>query len=338
MAHRSDEELLRSAWRSLAGVQGADGWQVIPARGGSRTYAGVRLPGGSEGLLVGFNVDLPAPRDLPDGRGFSVERLGQSVAPGYGHWLVLTRRPTASLDMFGLMAADLLGTTEAARASSPSDESKLCAQFIARVRSWQRFMEKPSDGRLTADEEVGLFGELLFLERCLDAGIELEAMLDLWLGPQNGLRDFMGGDFAVEVKSTVAVNGFPSRIASLEQLDNADVADLRLVAQRLALQEAGSTLPAKVAAMRQRVDAALAETFERRLRFAGYADAHEGFYTRRFALADVRAFEIDAAFPRLSRSTTHLAVRDAEYVLDLDLVGIPAVAVETVVSLIAGRI
>lgn len=325
MAHLNDDEHLRSAWRSLSAGRAPDGWRVIQIGASGRSFAGVRFPSADEGLLVGFDVDLPGARDLPDGKGFAVEKLADPATPAFRGWIGVSRRPAASLDMFALMAADLLSTAESERAGGGAgDELRLCQQFIARIRSWQRFMERPSDGRLTPDEEVGLFGELTFAGLLLDAGMTSGDVVEIWLGPQNGLRDFAGEGFAVEVKSTIAVNGFPAKIASLEQLDDADGEDISLVAMRLALHTDGCSLPSLIEELRSRVDVASAPGFERRLVLAGYSDAHAASYGRKFAVADARAFAVADAFPRLTRSSLPLAVRDAEYVIDLDLVPVAA--------------
>jgi hypothetical protein len=324
MAPRNDDEHLRAAWQSLSASTAPDGWRVIRIGASRRAFAGVRFPSAIEGLLIGFNVDLPAAKDLPDGRGFAVEKLAEPATAEFRSWIGLSRRGSAGLDMFALMAADLLETAESHVGNSGDDELRLCQQFIARVRSWQRFMERPADGRLTDDEEVGLFGELSFVVLLLDAGFTPSDVVDIWLGPQNGLRDFMGEGFAVEVKSTVAVNGFPAKIASLEQLDNAQGEDISLVAFRLALQSDGVTLSELVDQLRTLIAGPAQSGFERKLVLAGYSNAHATSYSRKFATADLRSFAVTSGFPRLSRSSIPLAIRDAEYIIDLDLVPVAA--------------
>lgn len=70
---------------------------------------------------------------------------------------------------------------------------------------------------------------------------------------------------------------------------------------------------------------------------AGYSDAHAASYGRKFAVADSRTFAVTDAFPRLARSSIPLAVRDAEYVVDLDLVPVPARSTTDLIGTLFGR-
>ena len=59
--------------------------------------------------------------------------------------------------------------------------------------------------------------------------------LDAWQGPLNGLQDFFIGTGAIEVKATIAPQGFPAKISSLDQLDETQRQPLFLAGVRLAL-------------------------------------------------------------------------------------------------------
>lgn len=337
MALLNREAELRSAWRSLGSLTQSDGWRVIPVGGASRTLAGVRFPTGEEALLVGFSVGPIRNADLPNGRGFGVEKLREPATANFTEWIAVLRRPAASLDLFALMSADLLASVNGSATGNAGDtELRLFHQFLARIRSWQRFMARPKDQRLTDDEEVGLFGELTMISMLLEAGNSPSAVVDLWKGPMNALRDFPGDQVDVEVKSTIAVNGFPARIGSLEQLDDADGKIIKLAAFRFVLHELGLSLPALIASISDRLDAAALPHFQRRLDLARYSDLAAQYYVRKFALADERVFDVAGDFPRLARSATTLPVRDAEYELDLDLVQQQAGSVKDLIQSISG--
>lgn len=326
MALLNEHEELLSAWKSLSRTaETTDGWRTIPI-GIGRCRAGVRFPAGEEALLTGFRISAPAAADLPQGRGFSVSRVGDAPSAGFDVWFGVSRKPTASLEMFTLMAADLLASVSAAK----GEEQRTYYQFLSRIRSWQQFMERQRDRRLSEEEELGLFGELSMVDRLLSCGVPPSVVMECWKGPANGLRDFMGETHDVEVKATISPNGFPARISSLEQLDDVAGRSVFLAALRFSLQDAAPSLPTMVEVIRQKAGDQGRIGLERNLLLAGYDDAHASEYVRGFEPMDERVFRMEEAFPRLIRSTAPLAVRAAKYELDLDLVDIATVDLDEV--------
>lgn len=334
MALLNEHEELLSAWRSLSrAAETTDGWRTIPI-GVGRYRAGIRFPAGEEALLAGFSISAPTSTDLPQGRGFSVSRVGDASSGGFDIWFGVSRKPTASLEMFALMAVDLLASVSAAK----SQEQRAYYQFLSRIKSWQQFMERPRDKRLSEEEELGLFGELFMVNRFLDCGVPPSVVMECWKGPVNGLRDFMGETHDVEVKATISPNGFPAQISSLEQLDDVAGRSVLLVALRFSLQDAAPSLPSMVDTIRQKAGDEGRIGLERNLLLAGYNDAHASEYVRGFELMNERIFRMEEAFPRLTRSTAPLAVRAAKYELDLDLVDIATVDLEEVLVAFGGGV
>ena len=89
MARPNDEFAV--AWESLSGTGDEPGWRTIPVTpaGRCRLSAGRRFPGNQEALLASFlTATIPAGEKLPDGQGFSVERVDPH---GDGKtWIALT--------------------------------------------------------------------------------------------------------------------------------------------------------------------------------------------------------------------------------------------------------
>jgi hypothetical protein len=253
-----------------------------------------------------------------------VIRIGREVLGGTHVWLSLWRQPSGSIELFAMMAGDVVAMLEAC---STSGEEDLFQRFLGRIRAWQDFMERGTDGLLGPEAEVGLYGELVVIKALLGAGIPATLAMDAWQGPLDGLQDFTVGTGAIEVKTTVAVNSFPATIVSLEQLDESLKQPLFLAAVRLSLGSSGKTLPEYVAELRDLLrDEALAlGAFENRLLQAGFLNALADRYTRRFALAGTTILPIDGKFPRLTRCNVHAVIRKARYELDLDLVSVAGV-------------
>lgn len=322
MDPRSEGAGLRAAWRALAGGDQIEGWRTISiaSPGTCRIVAGRRFPENEESLLVGFSTAVVPPTDqLPRGHGFHVSRADVTATGLQGSWISVSRNATGSLDLFALMAEDLVASVSA---QQRRDEQRALQFVLARVRAWQDFMQREGDGVLGAEAELGLMGELHVLSQVLDAAGDLYAAVDAWKGPVGGLQDFLIGHGAIEVKATVAPVGFPARIGSLMQLDDSLVRPLFLVGVRLALATGGRTLPQAVAGLKEALndEEPALRLFETRLLHAGYLESAKGHYVRRFGIDELIVLRVSEATPRLTRANVPIAVSDAQYELDLGLI------------------
>lgn len=332
MAQPTEFEELRSAWRALAGsVANAEGWSTIPLAlaGRRRLRAGRHFPGNEEALLVGFTaVQVPAPQHLPQGQGFWVSKVELGAESTAVVWLTLSRRTGGNLDMFIMMALDVIATLNA---GSSTDEDQLFQLFLGRIRAWQDFMRRGTDATLDTEAEIGLFGELVFLRSMLDVGLPSAVAIESWLGPMNGIQDFVLGGGAVEVKTTLATKGFPATIGSLEQLDDSSRQPLFLTAVRISLNAKGQTLPTIIEDTRTvlgKYPAAL-NNFNTKLIHAGYLEATAAHYKRTFIHVSTKIFHVKDEFPRLTRARIPPSIIQARYDLDIDRVDTDAVAIRT---------
>jgi hypothetical protein len=312
------------AWNSLSGTAEEAGWRsiAIGAAGPIPIHAGRRFPDNEEAVLAAFpKASLPLAEKLPDGQGFAVERV-DAIEDGRA-WLALTRRAHGSLELFTAMAGDVLGAMDA-EVSQGADAHRLLRVFLGRVRAWQEFMRKGAQA-LSAEAEIGLFGELATLAVVLDAGATPGSAIGAWVGPLDAPQDFELGTGAIEVKSTLAAVGFSARVGSLEQLDDSIRQPLFVAACRLRQVARGLALPDIVASLRARTttDPEAAGIFAERLIAAGYFDAHADRYVRRFETESIRFVEVTSNFPRLILATVPVGVTRAIYDVDLDKAGGP---------------
>lgn len=324
MAPRTDAESLRQAWRALSCKGGGEGWRTIPIQleAPCRLLAGRHCPGDEEAIIVGFSgVRLPPDSHLPQGHGFgvakpSVEALGTSHA-----WLALSRKAAGGIDLFAMMAGDVVRLLEGC---ADAGEERLFQLFLSRIRAWQDFMERGRDSVLSQEAEVGLFGEMVILKSLLDVGVPTNFALDAWQGPLDGLQDFLVGTGAIEVKTTLSANGFPATVNSLEQLDETLRQPLYVAGVRLVLGGDGSTLPEFTDLIRELLKdrpTALG-MFESRLVQAGYLRALADKYVRRFTHSGTAVLPVEGDFPRLTRMNVGPGVRKVRYEVDLDLSGL----------------
>jgi hypothetical protein len=335
MAQLADE--LRIGWKHLdalaSGVAEQDGWRAIAigARPNLELRAGRRSAGGEEALLVGFRGMKPAQkRPLPESEGFIVEQV--QTYDNNVLWIAVTRKRPFTLDLFWSMTADVASKLQVAPGESGE---QLFGLFVSRVRDWQEFMRKIS-APMSAEEELGLVGEIRVLIALLDLGLSAAAVLQAWEGPSNGIHDFVLGTGAIEVKCSVADAGFSAKIHSLEQLDDTVHKPLFMAAVRLRNDSAGWTLPQHLMHVRERIsdDAEAERLLRERLWSIGYSDEHVAKYARTFSLGDIVLFEVREGFPRLIHGTVPLGVRKALYEIELDHVAAAKLSIADAVQLL----
>lgn len=310
-----------AAWAALScrgEVEG--GWRCIPVApaGVCELMAARRFPGNEEALLVRFpSARLGASERLPEGKGFEVVRADPF---GDGRtWIALSRKESGSPELFAEMVCDVAGAMDADAAEG---ETVVLRTMLRRVRMWQQFMSRGA-GPLSPEAELGLAGELYFMARLLDAGVSPDGVLRGWVGPDDTPQDFLLGDGAIEVKATMSSSGFPVKIGSLEQLDDAVASPLFLAAVRFARGEEGATLPEMVAEVERRLvdELGAIDYLRERLMVAGYADAHAGQYSRRFEPKESRVLSVIEGFPRLTPGVVPAGVTRALYEINLDHAG-----------------
>lgn len=305
------------AWDSLSEGFEGEGWRSIAVKsaGSCALMAARRFPGNAEALLAEFSsVRVPPAETLPEGFGFQVSRADPH---GDGKvWLALTRKESGSIELFAEMVCDVAGALDAV---STAGDERILQTFLSRVRSWQEFMRK--DGMaLSPESEIGLIGELFFLDSILNLGVPAQMAVDAWLGPLGGIQDFELEAGAVEIKATLSSSGFPAKIGSLEQLDDSVRRPLFLAGARLVLRESGKTLSEIAGALKEKLvrEIGAQSTFIDKLLAAGYRDAHIDRYKRRFLLVEMRVLEVVEGFPRLIPGSVPGGIRAASYEIDFD--------------------
>jgi Putative PD-(D/E)XK family member, (DUF4420) len=326
MALQSDAEELQSAWRALADDARSSGWRTIPVLTGGPCplMAGRRYPGNEEAIVVRFAAGtVPQSVQLPQGGGFNVTKLDSSSQNTGEVWIALSRQTGGNADLFLMMVVDVVGTL---RALGNRDDIVVFHTILSRIAAWQAFMRGGRDRVLSAEAEVGLYGELEVLQALIDAGLTPRNALDRWKGPLDGLHDFVCEPGALEVKASVAAGVFRVNIGSLDQLDNSLIQPLFLTAVRLTMISGGTTLPEKIRRLRDRfsIDTDAVTIFGDLLLQAGFIDAVCDRYTRKFGLVGIQTFLVTEEFPRLTRNGISSAIRAARYEMDLDLATLPA--------------
>ncbi len=266
-------------------------------------------------LLVTHSTTPPARSALPELKGvdvFSQRAEGQAPARLGLRLLCAEHR-----DLFEHLCRDV-----AQVAALAETEAGAVSMFLNRMHRWHALLRRGS-GRLSREEQKGLFGELYFLE---SVPLELYSPLfavQTWQGPSGEPKDFAFGQIGVECKTKSASGRDHVRISSEHQLDLEGLDQLFLFVLDLAPAPAdhqdGETLQGLVERLRRTLahqDEAAVDVLNRRLESLGYR--HEDDYTEFTWLTQrSRQYSILDGFPRIIPGSLAAAVDNVTYRLDL---------------------
>lgn len=181
--------------------------------------------------------------------------------------------------------------------SSPADASAKCRDILQR---WRELLNKDRTPLLSDSAVIGLFGELLVVQRLVEGN---SGVLSCWRGPLGERHDFRSPAVALEVKSTIARYGRFAEVNGHDQLEPPCQCSLYLEFLRLEQSQVdGQTLPELIASIHANgVDAA---QFFELLSAAGYDPSHaEQYGSKRFRVVEDLLYEVTSAFPAITTSS-----------------------------------
>ncbi len=156
-------------------------------------------------------------------------------------------------------------------------------------------------GRLSDDQELGLFGELLVLDHLIGS-IGAHKAVASWRGPTREQHDFGLDDFDIEVKATLTEDR-RHRISNMTQLQPSPARVLWFVSVQLTTRGVGgSTLTESIEQTADRIsDPVPKARFADRLTEAGWDPEQAHLYIRRFAQRGaILAFRVTDEFPAIT--------------------------------------
>jgi putative PD-(D/E)XK family protein DUF4420 len=170
---------------------------------------------------------------------------------------------------------------------------------VTTLTDFQELLEGASV--LSADQEVGLFGELTVID-CLVSMLAGAQAVAAWRGPNGDEHDFDLGSGDLEVKSTISEKRV-HWIGSLSQLEPTPGRALWLLSIQLTTGLVDAlTIADLVAKLRSRLVGADFEAFEKKLYRAGWRDRYRTTTRRRFRLRSTPLLlPVDEAFPALTQ-------------------------------------
>ena len=232
--------------------------------------------------------------------------------------LALKLRDPGQQDIFHTLCRDIISV--AARAES---EAEAVSVALMRTWRWHHLLRGGGGTLLSPEEQKGLIGELLVLERVLLPHMEASAAVTAWRGPLGSPKDFEIGRVAIEVKARRGGATPSVAITSEDQLDESGVDSLFLYVVELdeAPEDAtdGLTMRGVVDRVREHLyllDPGAAGLFETLVSAAGVRpeDDYSNFH---WLEGPSRLYLVTGEFPRIAPSEVRSGVAHVRYTISL---------------------
>lgn len=267
-------------------------------------------------FVLAHSPEAVVPGRLPKLKGIEVTDVER--AAGADRLLIFKLTDDAHRDIFERLCRDIVAG--AARAQS---EREAVALTIARTWRWHHLLRGGGDGRLSLEEQKGLAGELMVIERHLLTCLSPRDALDSWRGPLGSPKDFEIGRLCIEVKARRGAATPHIAISSADQLDTSGVDELFLSVVELDPAPSGAsqsfTVTDVARSVRDRLvqaDASLEQPLERLLLAVGF-DWLDDYQDSRMIEGTRRLFRVTDGFPRISSSSLPSGISNVNYSIAL---------------------
>lgn len=235
--------------------------------------------------------------------------------------LIIELLHPANKDIFAALCENLIQSVIQLKS-----EKDVIRTVINQLNKWKTLFDKSHSVILTSEEQQGLFGELIFLNKCLlQQNANPINVLNTWVGVDAALRDFQGSTWAVEVKTTSTNNPQKVTINGERQLDETLLSNLFLFHCSVEISNGnGETLNQKIQNTRTLLanNIAALDLFNSKLFEVGYYDNHANNYESRFyKIRSENYYRITDDFPRIKENELRNGVSGVKYNIILAMCG-----------------
>ena len=282
-------------------------------------YLAVEKPSNSRAILLevnssSINCGIVFPKSV------AIEVFKSAITPRSNGVvrIILKLIDSRYLDIFSVLVSDIIDHIK-----QHKDEKIAVIEFISRITRWQAFLRKYSFDGLNDNAQIGLYGELWFLNEYILNNIAANSAVNSWEGSDGSNQDFQLVTCAIEVKTTATEPHKVIPISSIHQLDETGIEKLLLFHLAIDVHRSGvQSLPELIFSIRNNIEAqdsnALLE-FNDKLTESGYLDVHKNNYShRKYTVRSSRFLEVHEDFPRILENDLKPGVGDVRYSLTLD--------------------
>ncbi|EJN02528.1 PD-(D/E)XK motif protein [Phyllobacterium sp. YR531] len=286
-------------------------------------------------LLLEHQHALETVVSLP--RLHGIEVATQSREDGNGGRLLIRLLDASLRDIFLELCNSILAST-----SQAISETDALGRAVARTWRWHHLLRGGSSILLSPEEQKGLIGELITLDRHFLPVMSASDALLAWIGPKDAPKDFEIGLTAVEVKTRRAGAISAVVISSEHQLDDAGLEQLFLHVVHLSEAQSGHpgarSLNDYANGIRTRIenlDQGALLLLDERLQAAGFR-WEDNYSTSLWVEGQFEIFQVRDGFPRLTASSCVPGVARVKYTVALSECQEYALAEESIRSCLSG--
>ena len=268
--------------------------------------------GGGYLMIFEFGAGVSRPARLPQLHGMTVS-IGEGDSSD-GQRILFRLDDVEHLEVFTHLCQDIVHC-----ASAAETEAEALSLAVGRTWRWHELLRGASSGRLSFQQQLGLFGELTFLRDYLVPAHGVGVAVTGWRGPFRAPQDFVLANGMIEVKSVTGASGGDLHISSAEQLSVGALSRLFMCVQTFDARDAsardGETLDSMVHAVRALIASEAPEMlmdWGTAIAAAGWAEG-EDYSDVVWRPMGMEVFEVVGDFPRIGTEDLRFGVREVSY-------------------------
>lgn len=226
-------------------------------------------------------------------------------------FLTLILKNETNWEIFLQLCEDLMISAKAVK-------SNRAKNIHSRLVRWQTFL-KNENYNISEEIQIGLMGELIFLNEYLSKYVSLEQAINAWVGPEKEKQDFRLKGISIEIKSFVDNKQDQVNISSVEQLNNNDN-NLYLCTMGFKSSDSGETLEDYCKKIQKRIYEecpSILSVFEDLLMSYGYYLHCKYDNLKQLSQYKNSCYIVNNKFPKIPITIKNPAILNINYKLDL---------------------
>jgi Putative PD-(D/E)XK family member, (DUF4420) len=267
-------------------------------------------------LILQYSPDPLLDRQLPVLKGIDCQRMRDGSD---GKRILYLKLMDSTLqDIFYRFCMDIIATC-----ADSTSEAEVVTRMIGRTWRWHHLLRGGGDSRLSIEEQKGLIGELVVLEKLFLPLFSPRDAINAWLGPLGAPKDFEIGRIAVEVKARRGGATPYIDISSEHQLDGSGNEALYLHVIELDQTPPDSTGAFTLTTIAERIctgvrsaDQGAADMLESLLVAAGFR-WEDDYSDTNWLRGPDREYLVDKGFPRVTPESFAAGVSRVRYTVSL---------------------
>jgi hypothetical protein len=230
---------------------------------------------------------------LSNGFELSLIDLNDEQTDEFSSYLEFRNIGNIDTNLFGALLDEVLSSID-------GDSGHVVDEIKRVIEKWKYMLSLESEKKLDTQAIIGLFGELLLLERLME--LQGADVFKNWVGPLGNRHDFEFELNSIEVKTTTSKSARELTVHGLDQLEPYPGKKVIVFKIRLELDPAGISLPALIDRVLE-INLVNQEKFFEKLSRVGYVLEHkESYADLRFQPVLFQVIPVDSQFPRISRT------------------------------------